>query len=223
MRLKLAFYAHLQCDYSVLYDYLVKFKSELSTKIKHFSELEIINGGVRFKSTYHFIDHLIRPMNAEIDFDNLCRILRNVSKNELQLIRDKFPQAYKFFEDNKNIDTNEISQSLTIKTLICLRKSGLKFKGQSYAHGLSELNGRYAVVIKSYKNIVWHEVAHLFGAGNHYIENDTSKMEEKCSDKALCVMQYDPGDKRCSFCSTSLKEISDKMFKETVPWSIDEL
>lgn len=222
MCLKLVFYDLSQHDYSIL-DHIVKFKSELSTNIKQFSKLEIINGGVKFKSTYHFINYLIKSINTEINFNDLCWILRNVSKNRLQLVSGKFLQVYRFFEDDKDIDTDEISQSLTIKTLICLGGSGLKFKGQSYLHGLSESNGRYAVVIKSYKNIVWHEVAHLFGADDHYIENDTSKMKEKCPDKVSCIMQYDPGDKPCSFCSTSLKEISNKMFNETSHLSIDEL
>jgi len=211
MTLKLIYYAFPRCDASLLDDYLVKFKKELSINIEQFSELEIINGNSEFTNTYRFIDSLIEPMNTEIDFDSLCDFLTRVRRNEIQLIRDVYPQAYGFFASNKNIDTNIISQSLETKTLICLEKSGLKFKEHTGAHGLS--GRRYAVTIKLYKNIVWHEVAHLFGADEHYVKNDKYKMKEKCTNKELCVMRYDPGIKLCSFCSTAQEEIRNGVFK----------
>jgi len=215
MKLKLVYYAFRSNHF--IMNNLSMFKNEISKSIPEFSELEIINGEENFRNTYLFINHLITPMilTLEIDFEGLRLILREVSQNIIQTIENKYPKAYKFFIGNVNRDKISISESLRIKTLICVEQNRLRIKGQPNAHGLSESNGRYAVVIKSYRNIVWHEVAHLFGSDDHYIENDVYKMKEKCTNKQLCVMQYDPGDKPCTFCSAALKEISDKMFTET--------
>ena len=101
MKLKLIYYALPQCDDSLLDEYLVKLKNELSTTIEHFSEFEIINGNVEFTNTYRFIDSLIEPMNTEIDSDNLFKVLRRVSKNEIQFIRDINPQAYSFLRGTR--------------------------------------------------------------------------------------------------------------------------
>lgn len=198
MELKLVYYNFSGSGDSILEQYLTEFKEELSGNITSFSDIEILNGQETFRGTYNFIKQLIESkiLNSEIHFDDLCSNLRKAN--------------------------DDISQSLKIKTLICLEK-GLRFKNQSGAHGLSEFNGRYAVLLKVYKNIVWHEVAHLFGADDHYIENDTAKMKKQCSAKKKCVMQYDPSEKPCCFCSTAIEEIRSNMIKETSPLSIDDL
>jgi hypothetical protein len=172
----------------------------LSRDIDDFLKLKIINGQETFRETYLFIQKLIESkiINSEIHFDDLCKNLRKAMKND-------------------------VSQSLKIRTLICLEKNGLRFKNQPAAHGLSECNGRYAVVLRSYKNIIWHEAAHLFGADDHYIENSRYKMKEKCSAHESCSMQFDPGDKQCYFCSTAVEEIRNNMFKEAKPFFTHDL
>ncbi|GEM_PF-3130231 len=67
------------------------------------------------------------------------------------------------------------------------------------AHGqvLSE-SSKLAVVKKLYQGITSHELAHLYGATDHY------DPKNKCSSPFDCIMQFNPGSK---FCENAKNEI----------------
>lgn len=209
MKLRIVYYAIHGKNSYFLDKHLNEFKNDISKNIRDFSKLDIINGEEKYRDTYCFINHIIEKMiqDSKIFFQHLTDILRSASSDNFQRIKDNLPNVYEFFEHNKHADKNKISESLRFKTLICVEGENLSINENADAHGYAEGNGRYAVLVKSYKNIIWHEVAHLFGADDHYIENDVCKMKEKCANKELCVMQYDPRDKPCSFCSTAIMEM----------------
>lgn len=73
MELKLIYYTFPRRNYSILNRHLDEFKTELSKNINYFSNLKIINGEEKFRNTYHFMDHLIKPMilSSEINFSYL--------------------------------------------------------------------------------------------------------------------------------------------------------
>jgi len=60
--------------------------------------------------------------------------------------------------------------------------------------------------VDHYKNILWHEIAHLFGAYEHYREDDY-KATSECEDPDSCIMQRNPGRKLCEFCGQSKREM----------------
>jgi hypothetical protein len=77
-----------------------------------------------------------------------------------------------------------------------------KFEDNWFAHG--QAWGRYIVLRKLYKGIVLHELAHLYGADDHYNEIKPEQTLSICTNPAQCIMQWNPGNK---FCKESKKEI----------------
>ena len=185
MTFELTYYKYTPSHPNQLGNDLQSLKADLSTHILDFATLEITDGERCHKGTYRFIGDVVRPMGSEIDFGQLVRVLWNARK--------RMP-------------------GLTKRAIICIEQSGLRFKENADWHGLAG-DGFCAVVLQPYKNpyknIVWHEVAHLFGAKDHYPNGIEGA--PKCTAKESCVMQYDPGAKQCFFCSEALKEIRSGM------------
>ena len=191
MTFELTYYNYTSSHPNQLGNDLQSLKADLSTHILDFATLGITDGERCHKDTHRFIGDLVRRMGSEINFDNMVRDLW---------------------------DERERMPGLTTRTIICVEQSGLRFKENADWHGLTG-DGFCAVVLQPYKNpyknIVWHEVAHLFGAEDHY--NCTNKTERapQCTagEEEECIMQYDPGTKQCLFCSGALQEIRSGMSK----------
>ncbi len=74
-----------------------------------------------------------------------------------------------------------------------------------------ELSGPISVAIirRITKKNIWHEIAHLLGAGDHY-EEDSYKKKDICTEKD-CIMQYGKDGDNTTFCSEAIKEIKQKL------------
>ena len=67
-----------------------------------------------------------------------------------------------------------------------------------------EANDWIAVIIKLEEKVIWHEIAHLLGAKDHY-ETETFTATNICADPSNCVMTY--GNTNGEICSESIREI----------------
>jgi hypothetical protein len=75
------------------------------------------------------------------------------------------------------------------------------------AHGVRMTGkwGELVLYIKGYKEIIWHEAAHLLGAEDHYNPNSSfHETTRVCLNPDNCVMQWNRGD---TFCEKSIDEI----------------
>ncbi len=107
--------------------------------------------------------------------------------------------------------TSEITSSFSGNVVVISDKSITSIKGKRGAHGTSR--GQLCFLIRGdYRNILWHEAAHLFGADDHYDEHNHGPIEG-CMDwlrgpgKLSCIMQWNPGENECSFCDRSISEM----------------
>lgn len=78
------------------------------------------------------------------------------------------------------------------------------------AHGVRIIGNRgngVVLLIKGYKTIIWHEVAHLLGAKDHYnSKSDNHEAIQNCLNPENCVMQWNPGDSFCEKCIDEIKK-----------------
>jgi hypothetical protein len=173
------------CGSDQLDEHLRRFRSELAKDIGEFATLTIRNGQEVSPGAYRFISDLLQPTRSEIDFD---------------VINDRLWKA------REGEFGNAISRVLDSKTFICVTGGRFKQSGGAY-HGLTAPNF-FAVVVESYRGIVWHEAAHLFGADDHYRSENPGEMKQQCTNKVSCVMRYEPGG---IFCTEAVREIRNGM------------
>jgi hypothetical protein len=106
--------------------------------------------------------------------------------------------------------TREIASSLSDRVFVVSDKRVTSITGKGEAHGTAR--GQLCFLVRDYKNILWHEAAHLFGAEDHYDEHN-HEPTRGCMDWShprrewSCIMQWDPGKKDCWFCPRAIKEI----------------
>lgn len=98
------------------------------------------------------------------------------------------------------IDLNDYNNTFAIDTFFVIIgdtiPTGHNYWGEA-------LTGFVAVIIKQNRVNIWHEIAHLFGAEDHY---DQESKNAICLNKT-CIMQY--GKSEGEFCAQSIKEITD--------------
>ena len=79
----------------------------------------------------------------------------------------------------------------------------------SGAHGVRMIGNRgngVVLYIKAYKNIIWHEAAHLLGAKDHYnLNSDGHEAIQDCLNPKNCVMQWNAGDTFCEKCIDEIR------------------
>ncbi len=209
MKFDLIYYAFPRSNQ--LDHHLHSLRNELSRNIPEFSALKIIDGEREHGVTFCFLDSLVNSMGSTIDVDAFTRILFAVRADQVEALYDRYPHVREFFELNASVNREDLSRSLlTARTFICREEKGLRFKDDPSYHGLTAPRF-FAVAIKSYKNIIWHEAGHLFGADDHYCRERVYEMSPECTDRESCVMQFNPGSKSCCFCTKAIDEIKKDM------------
>lgn len=107
-----------------------------------------------------------------------------------------------------NRGTTEIASSLSGKLVVVSDETVTSITGARHAHGIAEFGGTLCLLVRDYRNILWHETAHLFGADDHYDEKNRTATP-KCEAANLCIMQWDPGhNEHCRFCDQSITEVN---------------
>ena len=71
-----------------------------------------------------------------------------------------------------------------------------------------EANEWIAVIRNLEEKVIWHEIAHILGARDHY-NSDTHETLDICSDPSHCIMTF--GKIKGELCSESIREIREKM------------
>lgn len=161
---------------------LKSFKHELSAHIPKFSELQIVSGNEQFPD-------ILEKLRTNLDPHIQKKIISGDDASGA--IKAALP------------GTGNHSH-----LMIVLPSPEITFTDNPGAHGIT--NGGNIVLLKrTYKNIILHETAHLFGARDHYVLKSLNNMQEICTDKERCVMQWNPADKKVVFCSETIREIQD--------------
>jgi hypothetical protein len=107
----------------------------------------------------------------------------------------------------ENRGTPEIASSLSGKLVVISNETVTSITEAQQADGIAVFRGELCLLVRDYRNILWHEAAHLFGAHDHYDENRTATPE--CEAANLCIMQWDPGhDESRRFCDQSITEMN---------------
>lgn len=71
-----------------------------------------------------------------------------------------------------------------------------------------EANNWIAVIKELKEKVIWHEIAHLLGANDHY-HTETHATLDICSNPSHCIMTF--GMQNGELCSESLQEIRNEM------------
>ena len=171
----------------------------------------LVDGNTHFPDTKNYFEQLVKIFsnNSTMKYEDILDFvwyIQEYGKNK-QMQKESseiFQNAKKFF---KNISKEICFESTNGKIIILLsRNSKSIFEALKGAHGISIINGDVCVLLRGYKSIVWHEIAHLLGAKDHY-ECSSYESKDFCSRKSDCVMQWNPG---LAFCDDFIKEIIKK-------------
>lgn len=191
------------------------FAEHINAHVK--ASVSMVDGNACFPDTRLFLHEVIAQSsnNGVCSFDS---ILNHISKieNYNRIRRSGKTSKLKdseipIIEAWKKSNCEDISPSLSGKVVIVSDNSVRVILGHNGAHGVSY--GRFAFLIEDYKNILWHEAAHLIGADDHYCKKDVYRAKPKCQNPDLCIMQWNPSDKPCSFCEQSIREIAEYFLK----------
>lgn len=190
------------------------FVRELNTCCANGDSVQVVNGNEEFAATRYLLREAVlslRQADGSCPFDDGFREFvhtakaysngsrrhadgRVVSADQLRMVSLWAKHA-----------TGEIASSLSDKVVVVSDETVTSITEARRAHGIAEFCGDVCFLVRVYKNILWHEAAHLFGARDHY--DDNHRATQKCKAPNLCLMQWDPGDKKCEFCAQSIKEM----------------
>jgi hypothetical protein len=179
--------------HSATMEHLRDFATEVAAISGRGTKIEVVDGNARFRQTRVFLRTAVSKAsaNGSCDFDFLRDHIR------------------------RRLRGGEMSDSLSGKVVIVSDTNVFSIVG-SKAHGITEFKGQFCFLVKNYKNILWHEAAHLFGADDHYREDNQGARPE-CEHPDFCIMQWDPAGKPCAFCDQSKREIQKYLAERRVP------
>jgi hypothetical protein len=180
-----------------------------------------------------FIEFRQTKNEKEILDQNVEKSLKNEIKNEhkkrfLAISKSKIGQFWKdieeynfpnFFDyDFFNTEAQKFYDSVNGHVLMIVDRKFESILGENVvpgAHGVRKYvfhANCLVLYIKGYKEIIWHEAAHLLGAEDHYNPNSNShEAIQDCLNPNNCIMQWNPGD---TFCEKSIDEIRNCLSKE---------
>lgn len=182
MDFKIIYYDLTQQKQSEIENALETFKIELVKYIPKFKHLKIVSGNQSFPDILKSMHSIAVSFTGTGPLSENCLISAIMNKIE-------------------NFD-------YTTRTIIVLPTSNIVFRNFPGAHGVC-MGEKFVVLSRVYRNIIWHETAHLFGAEDHYQKQKPTFMKDICTEKEVCVMQWDPGNKDVIFCTRSIQEMTD--------------
>lgn len=156
--------------------------------------------------TEGYINNFINRLKEEgIDIGIKIEYCEELFKNRFQkYIDDKKGNAL-VLNDNFLMEVNDCL--LETSNNINIHKYKFVFIGEQLKtkNPWGDEIGYIAVIKKVKEKVIWHEIAHLLGAEEHYNDDATHTTSEICSDPSNCIMTY--GKLEGEPCYKSLQEI----------------
>ncbi len=197
-------------------DLAVRYVQELLNEIQRLnidtSKLSVIDGNNCYTETYNAIGKIIDDFGPNLDTSKIYLYLyflndcgRNKQDKMCYGLNDKELQYLK-----KEFGGNDYKGTLFNSIIIAGANIQLN---SSYGEAMwNIIEGGLCINVNVAKKSIWHEVAHLLGADDHY-DKDTKKPKKICTDHLNCLMQWNSTQGK-HFCSKSIAEIKGTVNKK---------